>query len=36
MTRIEFAPGVAEDFDRAFDHLARHDVARAASRRSRA
>ncbi len=32
MTRIEFAPAVAEDFDRIFDHLAHHDAAHAASR----
>jgi len=32
MTRIEFAPAVAEDFDPIFDHLAHHDAAHAASR----
>lgn len=32
MTRIEFAPAVAEDFDRIFDHLAQYDAAHAASR----
>ncbi len=32
MTRIEFAPAVAEGFDRIFDHLAHHDAAHAASR----
>lgn len=32
MTRIEFAPAVAADFDRILDHLAQHDVAHAASR----
>ncbi|MDT3678954.1 MAG: type II toxin-antitoxin system RelE/ParE family toxin [Burkholderiaceae bacterium] len=32
MTRVEFAPAVAADFDRIFDYLARHDVAHAASR----
>lgn len=32
MVRIEFARQVTEDFDRIFDHLARHDVENAPSR----
>lgn len=27
MTRVELAPGVGDDFDRIFSHLAKHDVA---------
>jgi toxin ParE1/3/4 len=32
MSRIEFAADVLEDFDRIFDHLAKHDVEHAAAR----
>ncbi len=32
MARVEIAPGVAGDFDRIFDHLARYDPQRAAAR----
>jgi plasmid stabilization system protein ParE len=32
MARIEFAPEVADDFDRIFDHLAQFDPQRAAAR----
>jgi plasmid stabilization system protein ParE len=32
MTRIELAPELVDDFDRILDHLAKHDVANAASR----
>lgn len=32
MTRIELAPEVADDLDRIFDHLARHDADNSADR----
>lgn len=32
MTRIEFAPEVADDIDRIIDHLLQHEVSGAASR----
>ncbi len=32
MSRIEIAPEVADDFDRIFDHLAKHDLEHAAAR----
>lgn len=32
MTRIEFAPGVTDDFDRIVDHLQQHDSLDAAAR----
>lgn len=32
MARIELAPGVADDLDRIFDHLAQHDLRNAAAR----
>jgi toxin ParE1/3/4 len=32
MSRIEFAPEVADDFDRILDHLAKHEVQDARSR----
>jgi plasmid stabilization system protein ParE len=32
MARVEFAPEVADDFDRILDHLAAHEVEHAASR----
>ena len=32
MTRIEFAPEVADDIDRIIDHLLQHEVSDAASR----
>jgi plasmid stabilization system protein ParE len=32
MARIEFAPEVADDFDRILDHVATHEVEHAASR----
>ncbi len=32
MSRIEFAPEVAADFDRIFDHLVEHEVEDAAGR----
>jgi toxin ParE1/3/4 len=32
MSRIEFAPEVADEFDRILDHLAKHDVQDARSR----
>ena len=32
MTRIELAPAVADDLDRIFDHLARHDADDAPAR----
>ena len=32
MSRIEVAPEVGDDFDRIFDHLARHDLENAPAR----
>jgi plasmid stabilization system protein ParE len=32
MARIELAPELNDDFDRIFDHLARHDLENAAAR----
>ena len=32
MSRIELAPGVGDDFERIFDHLAQHDSGNAAQR----
>ncbi len=32
MARIELAPGVGDDLDRIFDHLARNDASAAAAR----